>query len=130
MGEIKNYEQLQVEETEHGYAVIKLFGRFLPGTDPDYDEVLRQTVKDLCDKGMNKIMINLHNVDYFASTFIGALMTCHVTAVKSNGSVLLFKPLNYVRQSLEMVKINTLVPIFDELADAEKFLGIKRKTEE
>lgn len=117
-------EQLKIITTNAGYTVIELSGRLVPGGEPEISDLLKQTAVDICEGGINKILVDLRNVDYMASNAIGALMSMYNTAMNAGGRFALWRPKTYLHDSLKLVRVDKLLTITNDLDEAMAYLGI------
>lgn len=115
---------IKIHERE-GYAVMELEGRFVPGGDPDIADVLKQKFVELVAKGFIKVLVDLRNVDFFASNSIGAMMSGYNTIATANGKMVFWRPKKYLADSLRLVRIDKIVSIIDNEQEALSAIGIK-----
>ncbi len=108
-----------------GFAVLKLDGRFLPGGDPDISEVMKAKFLELINRGVVKIIVDLRNVDFFASNSIGALISGYNLVSNAGGKIALWRPKTYIWDSLKLVKVDKMISIFSNEEDALAEIGIK-----
>ena len=118
-------EHLKIHYKDEGYVVMELIGRFVPGGDNDSSSEIKQGFIDLCEAGHKKMMIDLRNVDFFASSAIGALMAGYNTVATANAKMVLWRPKKYLADSLRLVRVDKLLTIADTLDAALKFLGVE-----
>lgn len=123
-------EQMIIKETDHGYTILELNGRLVPGGEPEISDLLKQTVQEICDKGINKVLIDLRGVDYMASNAIGALMTMYNTVMVAGGRLVLWRPKTYLHDSLKLVRVDKLLTITNNFDEAMDLLGIERIEDE
>lgn len=120
-------EQVNVKTTDDGFTIIELNGRLVPGGEPEVSDLLKQTAAEICDGGINKILIDLRNVDYMASNAIGALMTMYNTVMNAGGKLVLWRPKTYLHDSLKLVRVDKLLTITNSFDEALDLLGIELK---
>jgi len=120
-------ENVKVENRDEGFVLIKLKGRFLGGGENDPVDELLGIFKKLSDENKVKVVVDMHDVDFFASSAIGALVSGHTTMNKKNGELVLYRPIQYIKDSLKMVKLDLVLTIEDNLQDAVKHFGIELK---
>ena len=106
------------------YSVIELNGRFLPGGDPDVSDLIRDTIREQADLGVKGIVLDLRNVDFFASNAIGALMSGYNLLMDKGAKLILWRPKSYLRDSLKLVRVDKLLSIVDELDEAMEIIGL------
>ncbi len=120
---------VEIKKFDSGYAIIEMSGRFIPGGDPDIADVIKSSIRNLVAEGIIKIVVDLHHVDYFASNVIGALVDGKMATESVDGSIILYRPKKYLRDSLKMVKIDVIIRIVDDLDEALDMLDIPRVDE-
>jgi anti-sigma B factor antagonist len=77
---------------------------------------IRNTVRDLVQSGVKKIVLNLADVNYIDSAGVGELVSTYTTVVNNGGQL---KLLNLTKKSRELLTITKLLTIFD-VSDNEK----------
>lgn len=100
-----------------GATVVDLSGRITLG---EGSTMLRQVIRDLLQKGDNKIVLNLGDVNYIDSSGIGELVS-GFTAVKNQGGEL--KLLNLTKKVHDLLQITKLFTVFDVYSDERTALG-------
>ncbi len=100
-----------------GATVVDLSGRITLG---EGSTTLRQMIRDLLQKGDNKIVLNLGDVNYIDSSGIGELVS-GFTAVKNQGGEL--KLLNLTKKVHDLLQITKLFTVFDVYSDERTALG-------
>jgi anti-sigma B factor antagonist len=95
-------------------TVVDLNGRLSLGEalafGPGSATLLHDVVRDLNQKGSNKILINLREVSYIDSSGLGDLVTC-LTTVRNRGGDLRISDANArVRDLLEITKLSYVIP--------------------
>ncbi len=100
-----------------GATVVDLSGRITLG---EGSTTLRQMIRDLLQKGDNKIVLNLGDVNYIDSSGIGELVS-GFTAVKNQGGEL--KLLNLTKKVHDLLQITKLFTVFDVYSDEGTALG-------
>ncbi len=116
-------EQIKIHD-KTGYTIIELSGRFMPGGEPDIADLLRDKINEAADKSGNGIVIDLRNVDFFASNTIGALMTGYNRLMDKGQKMILWRPKKYLSDSLKLVRVDKLLSIVDDLNEAMYILGL------
>jgi anti-sigma B factor antagonist len=95
----------------YGVMVIDLSGRVTLG---EGSALLRETLKDMLQKGHKKIVLNFADVDYIDSSGIGELVS-GFTTVRSHGGEL--KLLNLTTRVNDILQITRLYTVFDIHSD-------------
>lgn len=112
---------MEIKTQKHEkFTLIKLHGRFSLGAATDS---FRDTILGLIDRGEKNLLLDLHDVPLLDSSGIGALVRCHNAVQQAGGKCKLFAPSDFVRRSLELVRVDSLFEIYeDEKKAAASFL--------
>lgn len=102
-------------KAEGELRIVKVTGRLSMG--PDLDR-FSATLDGLLNQSHKKIILDLEEVPTIDSSAIGALVRCLTTAKKIGGSIKLLKPTKFVVQTLKMVGLANLFPVYEDLAQA------------
>jgi anti-sigma B factor antagonist len=92
-------------------AIVNISGRITVG---EGNVMLRDLVRELIEKGSNKILLDLHEVGYVDSSGIGELVKTYTTVHTHGGQLKLVSPSKRVQDLLQMTR---LASIFDVQAD-------------
>jgi len=92
-------------------AIIDVVGKITMG---EGNVMLREIVREMSEKGIKKILLNLQGVGYVDSSGIGELVRTFTTVRSKGGQVKLFNLSKPVQNLLEITK---LYPIFDIQTD-------------
>jgi anti-sigma B factor antagonist len=103
--------EIQVAARPAGGRVVTLRGPVTLETLFDLQNTLRQEHTDL--------VIDLSGVPYMDSAGLGALLTAYASCQRNHHKFALAGVSSRIMVLLEVTKINTLLPIFDTVADAE-----------
>ncbi|HLJ86288.1 MAG TPA: STAS domain-containing protein [Candidatus Angelobacter sp.] len=98
-----------------GITIVDMSGRITLG---EGSVVLRETVKDLVEKGRNKILLNLGDVTYIDSSGIGELVSAFTTVNNKEGKLKLLNLTKKVKDLLQITKLYTVFEIHDDEASA------------
>ncbi len=82
--------------------------------------VIRNTVRDMVQGGVKKIVLNLADVSYIDSSGIGELVSTYTTVVNSGGQL---KLLNLTKKLHELLAITKLLTVFDVFTDEKAVLA-------
>ena len=96
-----------------GATVVDVSGRITLG---EGSAMLRQTIRDLLNKGQNRIILNLGDVNYIDSSGIGELVS-GFTTVKNHGGEL--KLLHLTKKVHDLLQITKLYTVFDVHSDEQ-----------
>ena len=72
--------------------------------------VIRNTVRDILQSGVKKIILNLADVNYIDSSGVGELVSTYTTVVNNGGQL---KLLNLTKKIRELLAITKLLTVFD-----------------
>ncbi len=77
------------------------------------EQALRDKVQELLGAGQRNIAVNLANVSMLDSSGIGALVRAYTNVTRAGGKFLLFSPTKMIRQTLKMVRLDTLLSVYE-----------------
>lgn len=100
---------------DSGIAVVTISGRLAMGGEP---ERLDSAVKDLLRQGQKKLVLDITPLDYADSSGIGMLVSCLTDVKKAGGELKLAGANPRLRRIFAMTGVDTMMPMFDTLADA------------
>ena len=72
------------ERAVEGVTILDLKGKMLIG---EGDELLREKINSLVEKGTEKIVLNLEDVPYVDSVGLGEIVRCYTTVSRKNGEL-------------------------------------------
>ena len=101
--------------TEDGVKIVKLTGRLCLGSALDR---FNSTMTELIDQSNDKIVLDLEEVPAIDSSGIGLLVRYLTTTKLTAGGIRLLKPSRFAVQTLKMVGLLNLFPIYEDLAEA------------
>ena len=101
------------EHQVDGVVVLGLKGRLVMG---DPVEALRDRVREVCEAGHRRIVLECKALDYIDSSGLGTLVHAHSTLAQRDGGALRLLHLN--ERNLELMIITKLTTVF-ELFDDE-----------
>ena len=112
--------RLQVNTRHIGdVTAIDMAGRITLG---EGSQALREMVRDLVERGKNKILLNLHDVRYIDSSGLGELVKAYTTARGNGGQLKLVQVSKQVHDLLELTKLHLVLDIEPDEASALKSL--------
>jgi anti-sigma B factor antagonist len=79
---------------------------------------LRETIRELMDKGKKHIVLNLAGVDFIDSSGLGELVRTHASVRSHGGQLKLANPSKHVHDLLKMTKIDRVLDIEQDEASA------------
>lgn len=94
-----------------GVTVVDVSGRITLG---EGSSVLRDTVRDLLNRGQKKILLNLGDVTYIDSSGIGELVSGYTTVTNQGGQLKLLNLTKKVHDLLQITKLYTVFEVHNE----------------
>jgi anti-sigma B factor antagonist len=92
-------------------CILRLRGRFQTGLDVDY---LRAKTDELKATGYRKVLADFSDVPYIDSTGIGFVVSLYTSFVNSSqGQFVIAAAPARVREILDLTKLSSIIPIFD-----------------
>ena len=112
-------DALQIELDERGSTVVlKVSGMAAV-------EVAGQLSRALQEAAVKKpalLAVDLSGLSFISSMGLGGLVAAHVTCNKNATTMCLINPRPFIREILNLTKLNNLLLIRDSLAEAEQLL--------
>ena len=95
----------------NGVTVMDVSGRITLG---EGSSTLRETVRDLLNRGEKKILLNLGDVTYIDSSGIGELVSGFTTVTNQGGQLKLLSLTKKVHDLLQITKLYTVFDVHDD----------------
>lgn len=95
-------------------AVVYLRG----GATVTHAEMLRVELETIIARKLPLLVLDLSDLDFICSLGLGALVTAHARSRHHEGQVRIVNPQPAVRNLLETTRLNKILPIFPDLAQA------------
>jgi anti-anti-sigma factor len=99
-----------VERIEKDIAVVRPEGKIMGG---DETSTLCDTLRQLMNEGIMKIVMDFSEVTWINSAGIGVIMGCFTTLRRMGGNMKFASPSDKVKYYLQITKLNTVFEIFD-----------------
>jgi anti-sigma B factor antagonist len=96
-------------------TIVNVTGRITQG---EGNLALREIVRDLVDKGQNRIVLNLADVNYIDSSGVGELVKTHTTLRHQNGQLKLANLNKRVHDLLNLTRLSAVFDIHKDEASA------------
>jgi anti-sigma B factor antagonist len=113
--------KMQTKSRQAGEVVIiDVSGRITHG---EGNLMLREIVRDLVDKGSNRIVLNLNDVHYIDSSGLGELVKTHTTVHNKGGELKLASLNKRVHDLLEITRLATVFDIQKDESSAIQSFG-------
>lgn len=101
----------------YNVGVIKIRGALIGG---DETEEIHNTVKNLINENINKIILDLSRVKWMNSNGLGTLMACYSSVYNANGKIGLAKVSDKNFKIISITKVHTLFDHFSSIKEAVK----------
>ncbi len=92
-------------------AIVDLNGKVTLGENTG---ILRDELRSLLSQGHKNIVINMKDVSYVDSAGLGELVGAYTTATNQGGSVKLLHLQGKMRDLMQITKLHTIFPAFDD----------------
>ena len=108
---------MQIEERASGYVVIfDLKGKLTIG---EGDELLKDKISSLIQRGHRKLLLNLEGVPYVDSAGLGEIVRTYTTVSRQGGNL---KLLNLAKRIEDLLAITKLLTVFDTYESEQEAL--------
>lgn len=91
-------------------TIVDLNGKITLGENTG---ILRDELRSLLSQGKKHIVLNLADVSYVDSAGLGELVGAYTTATNQGGSVKLLNMQGKMRDLMQITKLHTIFPAFD-----------------
>ena len=78
------------------------------------EQAFRDKVQELLDAGHRNVAVNLVQVSFVDSSGIGAMVRSFTSVTRAGGKLLFFSPTKMIRQTLKMVRLDTVLSLYDD----------------
>lgn len=107
---------MQIDERSAGdVTILDVKGKMTLG---EGDEVLKNTIDRLIQRGRKKLVLNLADVPYIDSAGLGEIVRTYTTASRQGGSLKLLGLTKRITDLLSITKLLTVFETYDNEADA------------
>ena len=107
-------------ERKNGHAVVSMHGTLI---GPEKSQQLKQQLEELSKTDINKIIIDMQNVNFTDSTGIGVLIICFKKVKQAGGNLIIANANATVRNILSITKLDNIFQIYDSVDEAESSLS-------
>jgi anti-sigma B factor antagonist len=101
-------------------SIVDLSGKITLG---ESSGVLRDELNSLLAMGQKHIIVNMANVSYVDSAGLGELVGKYTTATNQGGSIKLLHLQGKMKDLLQITKLHTIFPIFEDEKEAVASFG-------
>ena len=98
-----------------GVIILDLTGRLILG---DGEELFKQKIDELIEKGHTQFLVNLSGVTYIDSAGVGMLVWKYITLKRRGGTLKLLNLQSRTRTVLSITRLLTVLENFDNEMDA------------
>lgn len=110
---------------EGNVTIVDLSGKITLGENTG---ILREELRSLMSKGDKNIILNLKEVGYVDSAGLGELVGAYTTAANQGGAVKLLHLQGKMKDLMQVTKLFTIFPAFDDEREAVKSFGATAAT--
>ncbi len=103
------------ERMQNDIAILELKGKLMGGSET---LAVHDTVKELIDKGVKKVVIDLGKVSWMNSTGLGALMGAMTSLRNADGDLKLSRVTEKVKSLFMVTKLITIFDTFETEEEA------------
>lgn len=101
-------------------AILDLSGKITLGENTG---ILRDELRSLLSQGTKNIVLNMADVSYVDSAGLGELVGAYTTATNQGGAVKLLNLQGKMRDLMQITKLHTIFPTFDNEQQAVASFG-------
>jgi anti-sigma B factor antagonist len=105
-------------------AIVDLHGKITLGENTG---ILRDELRSLLAQGTKNIVFNMGNVTYVDSAGLGELVGAYTTATNQGGAVKLLNLQGKMKDLMQITKLHTIFPAFDNEEAALSSFGATAK---
>jgi anti-anti-sigma factor len=109
------------ERTIGSVVVLDVSGRLVLG---DGDQVLKDRVAALFEKGNRHVLLNVSKLSYVDSSGLGVIVASFLAARNLGGALRLVNPSSRLHQLLAMAKLLTVVDVRESDEEAVESFGV------
>jgi anti-sigma B factor antagonist len=103
-------------------AIVDLSGKITLGENTG---ILRDELRSLLAQGKKNIILNMKDVGYVDSAGLGELVGAYTTATNQGGAVKLLHLEGKLRDLMQITKLYTIFPAYDDEKEAVASFGAK-----
>ncbi len=107
---------IDINEMDGGQSLVKL-GGFL---DAHTFEQLDESIQDIFDSGVSKIIVDLAGVEYISSAGAGVFIGSLALAQEKGGNIVLVNPTENVKEVFDLLGLSQIFTITASVAEAQE----------
>ena len=108
-----------IEEIQDGINIYRLKGRL----DANTSQRLEDEIFHAISEGSKKIIIDFSDLNYISSDGLRVILRATKAIKRADGQIMFCCMHDYVKEVLEIAKVDSLLPIVATMDDALKALG-------
>jgi anti-anti-sigma factor len=105
-----------IEEIQDGINIYRLKGRLDSNTSKRLEEKLFQAIVD----GSKRMIVDFTDLNYISSSGLRVILKANKALQRKDGRIILCSMQKYVKETFEIVGIDSFVPTLDTMDDALK----------
>lgn len=98
-----------------GVVILDLLGSLTVGIN---EQAFKENVSELTSGKLNRILVNLGELEFMDSSGIGALVKSYTTITQSGGKLKLLRPNKMIQKTLKITGLLGVFEIFEDEASA------------
>ncbi len=110
---------------EGNVTIVDLSGKVTLGENTG---ILRDELRSLMAQGDKNILLNMKDVSYVDSAGLGELVGAYTTAANQGGSVKLLHMQSKMKDLMQVTKLHTIFPAFEDEKEAVRSFGAAAAT--
>jgi len=110
---------VELRERAHGDVVLVDVHGPVSAEDDSY-LVLRNTMRQLLEQGHTSIVLNVADVTYVDSVWLGAVVHAHASTIRHGGALKLLHVGSRFRELLRVTRLDTVFDLFESEEAAEE----------
>lgn len=103
------------QKTERNVIIMNLSGKLIGQKEI---EQLYYHIRQLLEKKVNRVVLNMEQLDWMGSLGLGALISCMTTMRNSDGDVHLCNLNPKLKSLLKITRLELVIPVFDSVDTA------------
>lgn len=111
--------QVKIEE-QIGGTILHLKGQFIGAEET---EELQTALKNVAEKKLNNLIVDLGKVTYLNSTALGVMISAHANFVKRDGQVILCNLSKSIENIFVITRLTLVFQITETLEEAIKLIS-------
>jgi len=106
--------QIKIDHPTKDKAVLYPIGRM----DVESSPGVRQTILDMVDQNINKVVVDLSQVEFMDSSGLSALVSGMKALRRKEGKLNICNANAQIRTALRLTMLDRVLPVFDSLDEA------------